>query len=108
MGFSAGAGAGVEAARAGRGVSSPHNVSPEYDRVMLTAADLGGLRKPLGVAGAANGVVGGGIEEGFASFEWWNRGKVESIRELGFYCSWCCRSVVSVTEWGPLTYFHPN
>lgn len=40
---------------------------------MLTAADLGGLRKPLGVAGVAKGVVGGGIEEGFASFEWWNR-----------------------------------
>lgn len=42
---------------------------------MLTAADLGGLRKPLGagVAGVANGVVRGGIEEGFASLEWWNR-----------------------------------
>lgn len=75
MRFNARAGAGVEAARAGRGVVSLHSVSPEYDRAMLSAADLGGLRKPLGagVAGVTNGVVRGGIEEGLASFEWWNR-----------------------------------
>lgn len=42
---------------------------------MLTAADRGGRRKPLGagVAGTANGVAGGTIDDGFASFEWWNR-----------------------------------
>lgn len=84
MGFTVGA--GVDAARAGRsGVPSPHSVSPEKDRAMLRAEDLGGLRcRPaVGGAGVANGVLvvdddGGGIAdtEGLAIFEWnlaWGR-----------------------------------
>lgn len=67
-------GAGVEAARAGRsGVPSPHSVSPEYDRTMLTADDLGGLSlRPVGGAGVAKRVDDGRFTEpeGLDIFDW--------------------------------------